>query len=68
MQREGDVTKDLEIEMIRVVAGQITACSEKIKTAFQDSEMKNTSDINELNISGDIKTETKSGRKMEAKS
>ena len=68
MQREGDVTKDLEIEMIWAVAGQITASSEKVQTAFQDSEMKNTFDINELNISGDIKTETKSGRKMEAKS
>ena len=68
MQREGDVTKDLEIEMIWVVAGQITICLEKVQTAFQDSEIKNTFDINELNISGDIKTETKSGRKMEAKS
>ena len=48
MQREGDVTKDLEIEMIWVVAGQITACSEKVQTAFQDSEIKNTFDINEL--------------------
>ena len=39
--------------------GQIKACSEKVQTVFQDSEMRNTFDLNELNISGDVKTETK---------
>ena len=33
-----------------------------------DSEIRNTFNLNESNISGDIKTETKSGRIMKAKS